>query len=120
MFKGIYNVYSENLQYSAVKIISMLSKNRAQQSYLILNYGGFCENFSQNARNIHAESITVREFFTPDIQCIQVRLRSAKLMRALFCPHWHEQSIHSTSAARNFPTAMLLHSPYRAYRKIIP
>ena len=28
--------------------------------------------------------------------------------------------IRSTSAARNFPTAMLLHSPYWAYRKIIP
>ena len=54
------------------------------------------------------------------LQCIQVRLRSAKLMRALFCPHWHEQSIRSTSAARNFPTAMLLHSPYWAHRKIIP
>ena len=41
MFKGIYNVYSESLQYSAVKIIPMLSKVRAHQSYLILNYGEF-------------------------------------------------------------------------------
>lgn len=37
MFKGIYNVYSVDLQLSAVKIISKLSKNRAHQSYLILN-----------------------------------------------------------------------------------
>ena len=49
------------------------------------------------------------------LQCIQVRLRSAKLMRALFCPHWHEQSIHSTSAARNFPTAMLSLSMFRGW-----
>ena len=41
MFKGIYNVYSENLQYSAVKIIPIVGKNQAQQSYLILNYGEF-------------------------------------------------------------------------------
>ena len=39
-----------------------MSKNRAQQSYLILNYGGFCEIFSQNARNIHAESVSIRKF----------------------------------------------------------
>ena len=37
MFKGIYNVYSVDLQLSAVKIIPRMSKNRAQQSYLILN-----------------------------------------------------------------------------------
>ena len=41
MFKGIYNVYSESLQYSAVKIIPIVGKNQAQQSYLILNYGEF-------------------------------------------------------------------------------
>ena len=40
----------------------MMSKNRAYQSYLILNYGGFCEFFSQYARNIHAESVAVRKF----------------------------------------------------------
>ena len=44
------------------KIISIMSKNRAHQSYLILNYGGFCEIFSQNARNIHAESVSIRKF----------------------------------------------------------
>ena len=49
MFKGIYNVHFAGLQYSAVKTISIVSKNRAQQSYLILKYGGFCEFFSQNA-----------------------------------------------------------------------
>lgn len=49
MFKGIYYEYSESLQFSAVKIIPIVSKNQAQQSYLILNYGGFCEFFSQNA-----------------------------------------------------------------------
>ena len=48
MFKGIYNVYSESLQYSAVKIIPIVGKNQAHQSYLILNYCGFCEKFSQN------------------------------------------------------------------------
>ena len=41
MFKGIYNVYSVDLQLSAVKIILMVSKNWAYQSYLILNYCGF-------------------------------------------------------------------------------
>ena len=71
MFKGIFNVYSENLQYSAVKIISMLSKNRAQQSYLILNYGGFCENFSQNARNIHAECVAIWKFLAADVERIE-------------------------------------------------
>ena len=40
----------------------MMSKNRAYQSYLILNYGGFCEFFSQYARNIHAESVAIRKF----------------------------------------------------------
>ena len=49
MFKGIYYEYSESLQYSAVKIIPIVSKNRAQQFNLILKYGGFCEFFSQNA-----------------------------------------------------------------------
>ena len=44
------------------KIISIMSKNLAHQSYLILNYGGFCEIFSQNARNIHAESVSIRKF----------------------------------------------------------
>ena len=62
MFKGIYYEYSESLQYSAVKIIPIVSKNRAQQSYLILNYVGFCEFFSQNARNIHAESVAIWKF----------------------------------------------------------
>lgn len=41
MFKGIYYEYSESLQYSAVKIIPIVSKNRTQQSYLILNYSEF-------------------------------------------------------------------------------
>ena len=45
MFKGIYNVYSKNLQYSAVKIISKMSKNRAHQSYLILKMADFA-NFA--------------------------------------------------------------------------
>lgn len=48
MFKGIYNVHLTGLLYSAVKIIPIVSKNRAQQSYLILNYGRFNEFFSQN------------------------------------------------------------------------
>ena len=39
-----------------------MSKNRPHQSYLILNYGGFCEFFSQNARNIYAESVPIRKF----------------------------------------------------------
>ena len=42
MFKGIYNVYSVDLQLSAVKIISKLGKNRAHKSYLILNRQIFC------------------------------------------------------------------------------
>ena len=42
MFKGIYNVYSVDLQLSAVKIIPKMSKNRAQQYYLILNRQIFC------------------------------------------------------------------------------
>ena len=37
MFKGIYSVYSEVLQFSAVKITPMVGRNRAHQSYLILN-----------------------------------------------------------------------------------
>ena len=62
MFKGIYNVYFAGVQYSVVKVITNMSKNQAHQSYLILNYGGFCEFFSQYARNIHAESVAVRKF----------------------------------------------------------
>ena len=42
MFKGIYNVHFAGLQFSAVKIILMVSKNRAHQSYLILNRQIFC------------------------------------------------------------------------------
>ena len=71
MFKGIYNVYSVDLQLSSVKIIPRMSKNRAHQSYLILNIGGFCENFSQNARNIHAESVSIRKFLAADVESIE-------------------------------------------------
>ena len=39
-----------------------MSKNRAHQSYLILNCCGFCEIFSQNARNIHAKSVAIWKF----------------------------------------------------------
>ena len=39
-----------------------MSKNRANLSYIILKYDGFCDFFSQNARNIHAESVSVRKF----------------------------------------------------------
>lgn len=42
MFKGIYNVYSVDLQLSAVKIIPRMSKNRAHLSYLILKGKNFC------------------------------------------------------------------------------
>ena len=49
----------------------MMSKNQAHQTYLILNIGGFCENFSQNARNIHAESVAIRKFFRSDVECIK-------------------------------------------------
>ena len=49
------------------KIISMLSKNQAQQSYLILNYG----EFSQNARNIHAESVSIWKFLAADVESIE-------------------------------------------------
>ena len=63
MFKGIYNVHFTGLQFSAVKIISRLNKNCAHIAYLILKYGGLCEIFSQNARNIHAESVPIRNFF---------------------------------------------------------
>ena len=49
MFKGIYNVYFAGVQYSVLKVMPNLGKNQAHQSYLILNYGGFCEFFSQNA-----------------------------------------------------------------------
>ena len=38
-----------------------MGKYRAHY-YLILNYGGFCDFISQNARNIHAESVVVRKF----------------------------------------------------------
>ena len=62
MFKGIYNVYFAGVQYSVVKVITNMSKNQAHQSYLILNYGGFCEFFSQYARNIHAKSVSVWKF----------------------------------------------------------
>ena len=57
-----YNVHFAGLQFSAVKIIPKLSKNRAHQSYLILKYGGFCDFFSQNAGNIHAESVSIWKF----------------------------------------------------------
>ena len=49
----------------------MMSKNQAHQTYLILNIGGFCENFSQNARNIHAESVSIRKFLAADVECIE-------------------------------------------------
>ena len=62
MFKGIYYEYSESLQYSAVKTIPIVSKKRAHQSCLILNYGRFSEIFSQNSRNIHAESVAIWKF----------------------------------------------------------
>ena len=45
MFKGIYNVHFAGLQYSVVKVIPSMSKNRVRQSYLILNYCGLCEFF---------------------------------------------------------------------------
>ena len=32
--------------------------------YLILNHGGFCDFISQNARNIHAESVVVLQSFS--------------------------------------------------------
>ena len=47
MFKGIYNVHLTGLLYSAVKIIPKMSKNRAQQFYLILKYGEFCDFFNK-------------------------------------------------------------------------
>ena len=53
---------SISLRNSFAKIISGVSKNWAHQTNLILNYGGFCEIFSQNARNIHAESVSIRKF----------------------------------------------------------
>ena len=45
MFKGIYSVYSLDLQFSAVKITPKMSKNRAHQSYLILKMADFA-NFA--------------------------------------------------------------------------
>ena len=67
MFKGIYNVNFAGVPYSVLKVIPMLSKNRAHQSYLILNYGGFCEFFSQYDRNIHAKSVAVWKFHATDV-----------------------------------------------------
>ena len=71
MFKGIYNVYFAGVQYSVVKVIPNMSKNQAHQSYLILNYGGFCEFFSQNARNIYAESVPIRKFLAANVERIK-------------------------------------------------
>lgn len=51
MFKGIYNVHFAGLQYSVLKIIPSMSKNRVRQSYLILNYCGLCD-FSLNTPEI--------------------------------------------------------------------
>ena len=62
---------SISLRNSFAKIISGVSKNWAHQTNLILNYGGFCEIFSQNARNIHAESVSIRKFFRSDVECIE-------------------------------------------------
>ena len=62
MFLSIFIAKSSHMQFSAVMIIPMMSKKRAHQSYLILNYGGFCEIFSQYARNIHAESVAIWKF----------------------------------------------------------
>ena len=53
MFKSIYNVHFAGLQYSVLKIIPSMSKNRVRQSYLILNYCGLSEFVSQYAGNIH-------------------------------------------------------------------
>ena len=38
-----------------------MGKYRAHY-YLILNYGGFCDFISQNARNIHAKSVAIWKF----------------------------------------------------------
>ena len=40
-----------------------MGKYRAHY-YLILNHGGFCDFISQNARNIHAESVVVLQSFS--------------------------------------------------------
>ena len=53
---------SISLRNSFAKIISIVSKNRAHLSYRILKYDGFCDFFSQYARNIHAESVAIRKF----------------------------------------------------------
>ena len=49
----------------------MVSKNRAHQSYLILNHGAFCNFSSQYARNIHTESVPIRKFLAADVECIK-------------------------------------------------
>ena len=50
MFKGIYYEYSESLQFSAVMIITIVSKKRAHLSNLILKYGGFCDFFTKRPK----------------------------------------------------------------------
>ena len=53
MFKGIYNVHFAGLQYSVLKIIPSMSKNRVRQSYLILNLAD-CAEFFLNPPEIFA------------------------------------------------------------------
>ena len=71
MFKGIYNVYAVDLQYSVLKVIPNLGKNQVQPSYLNLNYGGFRENFSNNPRNIDWEGVTIWKFLAADVERIE-------------------------------------------------
>ena len=74
MFKGIYNVHFAGLQYSVLKIIPSMSKNRVRQSYLILIIDGLCEFF-----------LTTPEIFAPDARlCRRCARRGRCARRSLF------------------------------------
>ena len=83
MFKGIYNVYSVDLQLSAVKIIPRMSKNRAHQSYLILNRQIFCRAIGIESRMAETEApFTIARRCNDFLECPQGTARSTAFARA--------------------------------------
>ena len=70
MFKGIYNVYSVDLQLSAVKIIPRMSKNQAHQSYLILNRQKFLPCDRDRCRKAETEApFTIARRWNDFLEC---------------------------------------------------
>lgn len=83
MFKGIYNVYSVDLQLSAVKITPMVGKNRAHQSYLILNRQIFLPCDRDRSRMAETEApFTIARRWNDFLECPKGTARSTAFARA--------------------------------------